>query len=51
MYYIGGEYYLVMVYKTQEEALAGRNNVGVEYDLVNDFGFNLCVMLQSLVMR
>jgi len=29
----------------------GRNNIGVEYDLVNDLGFNLCIASQSPVMR
>jgi len=28
-----------------------KNNVGVEYDLVNDLGFNLCVAPWSLVVR
>jgi len=38
-------------YKTQEEAPAERNDIGVEYDLVNNLGFNLCVASQSPVMR
>jgi len=29
----------------------GRNNIRVEYNLVNDLGFNLCITPQSLVMR
>jgi len=29
----------------------GRNNVGIEYDLVNDLSFNLCIIPQSPVMR
>jgi len=26
-------------------------DVGVEYNLMNDLGFNLCIMPQSLVVR
>jgi len=26
-------------------------DIGAEYDLMNDLGFNLCVVPQSLVMR
>jgi len=28
-----------------------RNDIRVEYDLVNNLGFNLCVVPQSLVVR
>jgi len=27
------------------------NDVGVEYNLINDLGFNLCVALRSPVLR
>jgi len=37
--------------KPQEKTLAERNDVKVEYDLVNDLGFNLCVVPWSPVMR
>jgi len=37
--------------KPQEKTPVERNNVGVEYDLMNDLGFNLCVTPQSPVMK
>jgi len=37
--------------KPQEKTPAEKNNVGVEYDLINNLGFNLCVVPWSLVMK
>jgi len=37
--------------KSQEKTLVERNDVRVEYNLINDLGFNLCVMPWSLVVR
>jgi len=37
--------------KPQEKTLVERNNVGVEYDLINNLGFNLYVAPQSPVMK
>jgi len=37
--------------KPQEETLVERNDIRVEYNLMNDLGFNLCVAPQSLVMK
>jgi len=37
--------------KPQEKTPAERNNIGVEYDLMNDLGFNLCVAPQSPVVK
>jgi len=28
-----------------------RNDIGIEYDLINDLGFNLCIAPWSLVVR
>ena len=37
--------------KPQEKTPVERNNVGVEYNLINDLGFNLCVAPWSLVVK
>jgi len=37
--------------KPQEKSLVEKNDVGVKYDLMNDLGFNLCVVPQSPVMK
>jgi len=37
--------------KPQEKTPAERNNIRIEYNLINDLGFNLCVMPWSLVVR
>jgi len=37
--------------KSQEKTLAKRNNIGVKYDLMNNLGFNLCVVPWSLVVK
>ena len=37
--------------KPQEKTPVEKNDVRVEYDLINNLGFNLCVMPQSPVMR
>jgi len=37
--------------KPQEKTLVERNDVKVEYNLVNNLGFNLCVAPWSPVMR
>jgi len=37
--------------KPQEKTPAERNDVGVEYNLMNDLSFNLCVVLWSLVVK
>ena len=37
--------------KLQEKTLVERNDIRVEYNLINDLGFNLYVVSQSLVMR
>jgi len=37
--------------ESQEKTPAERNDVGVKYDLMNDLGFNLCVVPQSPVMK
>ena len=43
MYYIGEYITLSNGVKPQEKTPVEKNNIGVEYDLVNDLGFNLCV--------
>jgi len=37
--------------KSQEKTLVERNDIRVEYNLMNDLGFNLCVAPQSPVMK
>jgi len=37
--------------KPQEKTPAERNDVGVEYDLMNDLSFNLCIAPWSLVVK
>jgi len=37
--------------KLQEKTLVERNDIRVEYNLINDLGFNLCTMPWSLVVR
>ena len=37
--------------KPQEKTLTKRNDVRMEYDLINDLSFNLCVVPWSLVVK
>ena len=43
--------YLAMIKKPKRRLWWKEKDVGVEYDLMNNLGFNLCVAPQSLVMR
>jgi len=40
-----------MMEKSKRKLWWKEKNVGVEYDLMNDLGFNLCIVPWSLVMR
>jgi len=40
-----------MIKKPKRRLWWKEKDVGVEYDLMNNLGFNLCVAPQSLVMR
>jgi len=48
MYYIREKCYLVIIERRLQWT---DKDVGVENDLLNDLGFNLCVAPQSLVVR
>jgi len=37
--------------KPQEKTPVERKDIEVEYDLMNNLGFNLCIVPQSLVIR
>ena len=53
MYYITSEnrQYLAMIKKPKRRLQQKEKNIGAEYNLINDLGFNLCIASQSLVMR
>ena len=53
MYYTTSEnrQHLTIIEKSKKKLWQKEKGVGVEYDLMNDLGFNLCVAPQSLVMR
>ena len=53
MYYTTSEnrQHLTIIEKSKKKLWQKEKGVGVEYDLMNDLGFNLCIAPQSLVMR
>jgi len=51
MYYVGEKYYLANSINPKRRLWQQVKDVGVEYDLINNLGFNLCVAPQSPVVR
>jgi len=48
---IGIKYIKCYLLKFAYGIIVERNDIGIEYDLINDLGFNLCIAPWSLVMR
>ena len=44
-------WYLIVITKPERRLRRTGKDIGVENDLLNDLGFNLCVVPQSLVVR